>query len=303
MPDHAARVAELEAQLVEKQKLLDAAQASNSRASPESTLNPRVESYRVPKLPPFFREDPALWFLQLESTFRTAKITDQTTMGDYVISTLETEGVACCRDIILKVDKSNLFKEIKERILATFSTSAEDKLRRLLKGNVLTDGKPSLVLHRLRGLDDGSCGEGILKSIFLDQLSPQTRAILAALEIADLNKLALIADQIHEVSGNQNIQTFAVKNKSFSDAPKERSTTTNDSINALTSAISELIRRMPLNNQDSRSRSRSKSREGFNRARSRSRSPDHICWAHKKFGNLARSCRKPCSWVNAPSGE
>lgn len=300
MPATAARIAELEAQLDQAQKLLDAAQAANPGANANA---PRVDSYRVPKIPPFYRDDPALWFLQMDSTFRTAKITDQVTMGDYVITALETEGVACCRDIILKADKTRFFDEIKARILATFSMSAEDKLRRLLKGNVLTDGKPSLILHRLRGLDDGNCGEGILKSIFLDQLSPQSRAILAVSDVADLDKLALVADQIYEVSSNQTFQSYAVKNKSFSNASNERAVISSDSVNSLTAAITELLRRFPSDRKDSFSRSRSKSRDNRSRSRSLSPSPNNICWAHKRFGNQAKSCRKPCSWAVSLSGE
>ena len=49
------------------------------RVLAQMRLNPheRVDSYRVPKIAPFFRCDPTLWFTQVDAFFRRARITDQ----------------------------------------------------------------------------------------------------------------------------------------------------------------------------------------------------------------------------------
>ena len=61
----------------------------------------RVESARVPKIPPFMQSDPVLWFLQAEATYRHAQITVDSTKVDYLCLSLGAEGLSAIRDILL----------------------------------------------------------------------------------------------------------------------------------------------------------------------------------------------------------
>lgn len=56
------------------------------------------------------------------------------------------------------------------RYIATFAESEESNLQKLLKGQVITEGKPSLILNRLRGLNDGRCDDSVMRTIFVEQL-------------------------------------------------------------------------------------------------------------------------------------
>ena len=174
--------------------------------------NNRVESYRLPKIPRFYRQDPGLWFHQVESSFGTARIVTEKTKADFVIANLELEIVAHVEDILTIIPPPpDIYTRIKERIIAGFSASSESRLRQLLKGEVLSDGKPSSVLNRLRSLNDGSCGDEIIKSVFLEQLPTQVRAILAMSNADDLQALAQIADKVAEAAGPTGSQVPAVK--------------------------------------------------------------------------------------------
>ena len=62
---------------------------------------PRVDHYRIPKIPIFIRSDPALWFLQVERTFRASRVTADDTKADIVISALDSDTVAILRDILM----------------------------------------------------------------------------------------------------------------------------------------------------------------------------------------------------------
>ena len=166
-----------------------------------SVVTTHIESYRIPKIPTFFRDDPALWFLQIEASFRNARITQDRTKADIVIAALDYEVIPSVRDLISALPQpDDLYERIKERLVATFSVSAEKRLRQLLKGEVLTDGKPSLTLYRLRNLNDIRCSDAVIKSIFLEQLPSQCRAILASANVEDLQKLAELADQDDEAT-------------------------------------------------------------------------------------------------------
>lgn len=84
-----------------------------------------VDSYRVPKIPSFFREDPRLWFPQVESSLAHANITTQKTMAETVIAALSFDEVVVIRDIISATPQPrDVHDQIKARIISSFSTSA-----------------------------------------------------------------------------------------------------------------------------------------------------------------------------------
>ena len=177
----------------------DASLASGGAAPPNPGDDLRVDHYRIPKIPTFIRTNPALWFLQVERTLPTARITADLTKADVVISALDPDTVAILRDILL-VDPppQNQYDLIKNRIIGTYATSAESKLRMLLKGQVLDDGKLSLFLSRLRNLSEGQCNDNVIKSIFLEHIPNHHRGILIVTGLNDLNLLALTADELAE---------------------------------------------------------------------------------------------------------
>ncbi|KZC13976.1 hypothetical protein WN55_06546, partial [Dufourea novaeangliae] len=88
---------------------------------------------RVPKIPTFFRGDPDLWFLQVEISFRNARITAEATKADAVLAALDMEVLSTVKDI-LSVSRrapspSSVESDIK-RILASI-TSLSERVARL----------------------------------------------------------------------------------------------------------------------------------------------------------------------------
>ncbi|XP_024875977.1 uncharacterized protein LOC112457276, partial [Temnothorax curvispinosus] len=170
-----------------------------SDAIDNNILIPCIDNLWVPKLPPFSQVDPELWFIQAEILMRNSRITAEFTKADTVLAALDVEVWGHVRDIIaLDPSPTDIYKQIKARIIAAYAPSVEAKLRKLLTGQVGTDGKPSLILSRLRSLNNGNLDDKVIKSIFLDHLLPNHRAILIATEITDLNRLAETADRMAE---------------------------------------------------------------------------------------------------------
>ncbi|KYN11683.1 hypothetical protein ALC57_16163 [Trachymyrmex cornetzi] len=273
-------VEELQQQVVQLQALLQQSQSNIAR----------VDSYRVPKIPPFLIKDPIIWFIQVEATFETARITDQKTRAHYVIMSLDAEAIACCRDLISQTDLVEPYSKLKQRIIESFSASAESQLRQLIKGQVLTFGKPSQILHRLRNLNSYKrCDKAVIKTVcvFFEYLSPYIRGILATSECTDLDKLAKMADKITETSSDSaQCAAASLKNSEPSDLESKIDKLAAD-LATLTAQVKRSGRSKLKSEEDKRNRKRSKSRR------------HNVCWPHRTFGDQARACKgteeSPCS--------
>lgn len=100
---------------------------------------------------------------------------------------LDYEVTACIKNLITASPPlPELYKKMKERIISTYALSSESRLRKLLKGQVITDVNPSQILCRLRNLNDEKCDDSIMWIIFLDHLPSQCRSILASGDIIDV---------------------------------------------------------------------------------------------------------------------
>ncbi|GBN62894.1 hypothetical protein AVEN_145783-1 [Araneus ventricosus] len=122
------------------------------------------------KLPPFWKANLALWFVQLEAQFALAGITVDDTKFNHAISAVDSE--------ILNSVKSEASK-----ILA------------LLQGLELGDQRPSQLLTRMRALASDTVGEQLLKSLWMGRLPNSTQTILAALS-EDLAGLTMLQTKL-----------------------------------------------------------------------------------------------------------
>ncbi|XP_033231556.1 uncharacterized protein LOC117182577 [Belonocnema kinseyi] len=272
------------------------------------TRNPEVKS--ISKVPKFYKQDPACWFLIVEAALARARITSEKSKAQELIAQLDPDIVAHVKDII-NLQPDNLYSQIKDRLISTYSISNEAKLRQLLKGEVVNEGKPSLLLNRLRSLNDNACSDDVLKSIFLEQLPSSIRAILAMSQVADLSALATLADKVCEASSPTTFQTFAVAPHSAttsnvvnpSSASVSQSAT--DPIVAIvaqqTKLLEELSNRIAqLERQRGRPTVRSNSRGNFGpRNRSKSNNRGGPCFYHDRYRKKAHKCQAPCSWKPA----
>lgn len=261
---------------------------------------PRTDNYRV-KIPSFFREQPECFFIRIESSFERARITSETSKAHSLIESLEPDLIAHIKDlIVVRPEPDNLYTLIKDRLISSFAVSAETRLRQLLKGEVHQEGKPSLFLNKLRSLNDSGCSDAILKTIFLDHLSANVRAILAMSNIDDLSELAKQADRVVEASGPSSAHTFAASQQK----PQVAATSSQDHFASLlgefTKTMQELIKTV---NNPRTQRGRSNSRSEGKRDRSRSKSKNGLCYYHQRFKKKASKCVKPCSWKESPSSE
>ncbi|KAJ8684863.1 hypothetical protein QAD02_020656 [Eretmocerus hayati] len=117
---------------------------------------------------------------------------DKTDNGDG-----QSESVANIRDLITGERPADIDTQIKSRILKIYAESDDKCLRRLLKGSISNERKPSQILYRIYNLNKFGCREPVLITIFLEILDARTRRALIATEYTSLQKLAEISDAMH----------------------------------------------------------------------------------------------------------
>lgn len=239
------------------------------------------------RIPPFWRENPRLWFAQFEAVVASQRIADEQKFN-LVIPVLQRADIEQISDLILQPSAVGRYEALKERLITVYQESEHQQLQKLLGGLELGDQKPTQLLRRMRDLGNHTFPDEALRVIWMNQMPTQIRAILSANTEVSLDSLATIADKMMEHTGTASIATVAP-------APPEMG---NSQFELLTKQIEE----MSLEIAELRANQRSGARRRY---RSRSRTPagtrrkpgdaGWLCRYHYRFGNNARRCESPCA--------
>ena len=249
------------------------------------------------KIPPFWPEEPALWFAQLEGQFLISNITTDTTKFYYVVSQLDYNIAAEVKDVIISPPDSNKYIKLKTELINRLSESHEKKIKQLLIHEELGDRKPSQFLRHLQSLAGPNVPNDFLKTIWASRLPPNIQAIIASQADISLEALAVLADRIHEVVPSNCPQVAAAcvstpPTDTTLDQMSKRMSELSKQVAALSAEVRNFKHDQPRRWQQGKSRNRSRSRS---RSRSRQHN-DNYCWYHNNFGSKAHKCSSPCSF-------
>ena len=153
------------------------------------------------KLPPYWPNDPAVWFAQVEAQFTTRGITVEDTKFAYVVSALQPEIAQEVRDILMNPPHDSPYTHLKAELIRRTSASEQKRLQQLLTQEELGDRKPSQLLRRMEQLlGSDHLEESIFKQLCLQRLPHHVQTILASnRDQMKMAQLADLADKIIEV--------------------------------------------------------------------------------------------------------
>lgn len=240
---------------------------------------------------PFWSNSPAAWFRVIENQFVSARINSESSRFNHVIGMLDADAISKCMDVIEGLSPEHPYTEFRAGVLARFAESEQSRLQRVLMGTDLGDRKPSQLLSEMRALAGNAIGDEALKTLWLQRLPSQVRAILAA-STEPIAGLALLGDRVME--------TISISSHTPSISVVE---------SGLERQISSLVKRLDGLEKSFRDfRNRSRGRSGH-RSRVQSNlgsgsvSPqpgssgsDKICFYHRRYKERARYCNRPCSY-------
>lgn len=245
------------------------------------------------KPPPFWRENPALWFKQLESQFYTNGIKVSDTKFHIAVSALDTSVISQVSDIVMNPPANDKYERLKQQLQDRFADSEEQRFRKLLGNLDLGDKKPSHLWREMKELaGNDRFNEQVLKSLWMQRLPTQCQAILST-EEGDIQRLLTLADRIHEIYGFREVNALSTyTNTSSSNAQQtpprdEAFSKLCEQVNNLTKQVASLTTTRTHSKHPNRSRSRSRSRTNANKPN---------CWYHHKFGKNATKCIAPCEF-------
>lgn len=268
-----------------------------SNVPPTSVDSKTLEIHRIGvKVPPFWPENPDIWFAQIEAQFINAQVKTDISKFNTIVASIESKVLSQVSAAVLSPPLEDKYGNLKKLIIARFSDSEQSKLRKLLSEMSLGDQKPSYLLNEMRRLGGNKVTEEMLKTLWLQNLPVQARAILSTNDV-NLDNLSVMADKILEVSGISAvhmIQTTSSNTASTSvPVPSSNFACLEQRILQLTKAVE---------NMQYNSRSRVRSRSNHHKPRTaRSTTPgpstqNHLCWYHFKFGSAATKCKTPCNF-------
>lgn len=281
-----------------------------SDAQGSTVIKSDVASVSMPaRLPPFWRQNPRLWFAQFEAAVAASKISEEQKFN-LVVPLLGNSDLEQIADIILHPPSTGKYSTLKDRLISTYQESDHRQLQKLLSGLELGDNKPSQLLRKMRDLSGKLLSDEALKVMWLNQLPTQVRAVLSVNTESSLEVLAAMADKMME-----HFEPATVAAVSTENSPSSSTAANEAQINAITalqiSMLTKQIEKISLevaelrNNQHSSHRRQNSARRGRSRSHSRQRTdnarkpgdPDWMCRYHYRFGNGARKCESPCSFT------
>ncbi|CAH0694899.1 unnamed protein product [Spodoptera exigua] len=166
-----------------------------SSSSQQEALEISAGTAILSRIPEFWRDQPRLWFKQLEAIVAPQKQGD-----DYkyytVIAKLPKEEIIQVSDLITCPPPIEKYKAIKERLISCYEESDQRQLQKLLSEMDLGDQKPSHLLRKMRTLSNGNISDETIKLLWLRLLPPSVTSVLAVTEDIDVNKMSQIADKI-----------------------------------------------------------------------------------------------------------
>ena len=249
------------------------------------------------RLPSFWHENPRLYFSQVEANFELSGISTEKTKSCCLIASLDQQTMLAVSDLIETPDPKEPYTVLKNRLIDTYDISQTERIKTLLQDLTLADSKPSALLRRMRELAGKNFSEDVIRTIWLSRLPTTVQSILSV-SSETLDKLSGLADKISEVTSFSTAVCQAVASPSL----EAQIADLRQDVSALKFQIAELAK----SSETPRGRAHSRNKSHF-RKKFRSKSGDSntaqdkdstLCWYHARFGDKARDCVEPCSFLN-----
>jgi hypothetical protein len=179
---------------------------------PPAPQPPLADSSRKDlKLPAFWSESPASWFLYAESRFRLRDVSSESQKFDNLVAALPRESVRLVLDVLENPSATAPYTQLKARLLASHELTDFQKIEKLHQMGDLGDKKPSELLASMLELcPRGHEANNFFLFLFLQRLPAKLRVLFGDNEDADPRDLAVRADRLWAMHAHRQVGSIAV---------------------------------------------------------------------------------------------
>jgi len=232
------------------------------------------------KLPPFWAENPAIWFIQAETQFVLRNITVDETKYYHIVSALDHATARRLLDLLQNPPAVDKYATLKARLVSTFSLTRQQRAAALFDMPVASDRKPSEILDHMLELLGGHTPCLLFEHLFRSQLPADISMHITDAHFSNPCTLGQYADSLW-----QNRQRTPISNVEHG---------------AIRSAV---VSEMTIPSQGGTAPVvQSHATSVVARSGTFSKKKRTLCFFHSKFGVRATKCHQPCDWTeNSPA--
>jgi hypothetical protein len=240
-----------------------------------------LAAHLAAKIPPFWPQDPELFFVRVEAEFNKARpaITVEATKFSHLVGALDKETAGLVRNQLLHPDATEPYTKLKNELIRKFTLSdhaCQTHARELLLG----DKKPSALLCKLQQLlPSEKFSDAQVRDIFISKMPTHIQPILATMSTQSLETVATTADAVIDFgpcsTNNNSVNECSIPHDSVEHQGQRLSDMT-----SLQQEVNVLRRELQQFKQNSRPATSARSAQR--------------CWYHLKFGKNAKKCVPPC---------
>lgn len=267
------------------------------------------------KLPQFWPQSPEVWFVTAEAQFNLHRITSESRKYTHLLTALPPDIIQNNLDLIQDpYDSNNLYTNFKNELLKRLLPNEEHRIMELLYNTEMGDRKPSVFYRYLLQLVGTSTeiGNKVIRKIFLDRLPKPIQRTLITIEKFPITEQLSIADKLWEADTvhHHSINKISMDNRLVKDIDFKHSayptpcdfSSFKDEFKELKNILGKILEsKINVGNTPNESFKPNNKHFSNNFKRSKSKdktSPqqDDVCWCHKKYGDQASKCMKPCKY-------
>lgn len=279
----------------------------NNTPEVEQTNSQPIQNQQIArvsaKLPPLWKNNIQIWFIQVEVNFELAGIVNDATKYNHVVAAIDPNTLSAVSDILISPPKTNKYETLKKRLVKEFSQSETHKIRQLVSELQLGDDKPSYLFRKMKELAGTAFTDNnFLKTLWLQRLPAEVQAILSV-STETVDNLVNLADKILEVRSDTTGNAVAATSQTIEgrNPHAEEVSALRCEIAELTKQVQRLARPQERGYRERpfhRSPNRNYRRNSHSRER---RDYGGMCYYHFKFGDRAFGCKQPCNYRSGPN--
>lgn len=251
-----------------------------------------------------FAEDPATWFIVLDTQFATAHVTNEHEKWSHAVVGIahHEETASKCRDLFARPDPTTPYTSLKSAVIHRLEKSENARLEAIILACDRGDLKPSEYLRSLKQKAPSNLpNDSLIRRALLKSLPWYLQTIFETWSVKQsLEEIAEAADNVLEKQPNvinavtqpiqpQAIPAYPVQAQKSQLRPEVPTQTVNDLQSAITN-IQQQIEALKFENHRNNWRGNKFKRKTFNHDKK------GICIFHQKYKEQARNCITPCNF-------